>query len=403
MWQLLGSRFVQGMGAGALVPMSFTLLSDLYNYRERARVQAYASSVWGVSSLIGPFIGGLLTDYLHWRLIFLMNLIPGIMTLWFFIRFLPEHKVTEKLKLSPKSFVSSVFGILAFIMCFAFLQRGQYLISAWAALIAFFLFLLFVHYEKNEKFPFIKKEIFSHRIVLASCVTGFLFSGMLIGISSFAPLFFQTVYRYSLTVSGLLICPLSLAWVTGSFFSINLALKYPYKKVIQAGTLLTLTGYILFMSQFGTLDTSGIVLFFMMIGAGMAFNYPVVLVSMQHSVPKNLVGFATATLVWTRNLGSTVITAIMGVVLTLGFENRLRQASIQHKDHDFFKLYIDNPELLLQPSALTHVQVNPVINESFQQSLFAAFLVILIAVILALFASRLFPKRITLSHIDGES
>lgn len=399
LWQLLLSRFVQGMGAGALVPIGFTLLSDLYSYRERARVQAYASSIWGISSLIGPFLGGILTHTVHWRFIFLINLIPGIPTLWLFAKLLPVVKSTGPFRLSPKSFVVSVATLFALVVTIMLVQEHEYQMALWLGLVTVLLATLFVYYEKNEKYPFVHPEIFSHKIILAGCLTGFMLSGMLIGISSFAPLLFQTIHHYSLTESGLLIFPLSLSWVIGSFFSIRLALKIPYKTVVMAGTILTLVGYMLFLNQFGQLTTVSTVTFFVMVGAGMAFNYPVVLITMQHSIPKHLVSFATSALVWTRNLGATVITAVMGVVLTTTFENHLKQASTRIADHPFLNLYQNEPGLLLHPGTMAQVHTDPVINQSFESALFAAFFVMLVAAVMALLMTRLFPDKVTLREV----
>lgn len=394
--QLLGARLIQGIGAGALVPLSFTMLSDFYTYRQRARVQGLASAVWGFSSVIGPFIGGLLTDYVHWRFIFFVNLIPGIPTLWLFAKYLPRQQNPEKLKLSPKSFATSVVGIATFILSLSLVQQGEFKTALWSLLACVLTAFLFWHYEKTEQHPFINREIFKQRIVLAGCVTGFLFSGTLIGISSFAPLLFQIIYRYPLTASGLLICPLSLAWVFGSFFSIEMAIKYHYKKVIFSGMLITMIGLLLFLNSFYHLSTASIVVTFILIGVGMAFNYPIVLVVTQHGVPKNLVSFATSTLVWTRNLGATVITTIMGVALHQSFTHKLQKLGSKNLNHDFIQLYLDNPKLLQKPATLLHVQVDPLINQGFHEALFAAFAVLVVTSTLALFLTRLFPEKVEL-------
>lgn len=394
MFQLLGARLVQGIGASALIPMSFTMLTELYTYRERARIQGLASSVWGISSIIGPFVGGLLTTYVHWRFIFLVNFIPGLPTLWLFAKYLPHQQNLEKLKLSPKSLVSSAFAICTVILSLSFLQNGEYSPASWLLVIAVLAIILFWHYERSEKYPLIKKEIFTERLVIAGCVTGFLYSGMLTGLANFSPLLFQIIFQYSITASGLLICSLSLAWVMGSFFSIEMSLRYNYKKMILGGMMGSLIGLILFMRHFNHLGTPSIIATFVLIGAGMAFNYPIVLVTTQHSVPKNLVSFATSTLVWTRSLGATVITTIMGITMSLAFENRLKNASLKNLDHNFIQMALDNPKLLMKPDALLHVQTDPILNQSFQEALFVAFFVILITSASALMFTWLFPDKV---------
>ena len=355
MLQLVGARLIQGAGAGALVPISFTILSDLYSYQQRAKLQGLASSVWGISSIIGPLLGGVITENSHWRLVFLINLLPGLPTLWLFARWRPELKTHTPLRISPKSLLSAAMGITSLLLSFALMQKNSFGTALWSLIASCLSFVLFWHYEKTEKHPFIHKEIFNHRIVLAACLTGFLCSGMIIGLASFSPLLFQGVGHYSMTLSGLLISPLSLAWVAGSFFSINMTQHFPYKKLIMTGTLVSLTGLVLFMNAFHHLNTLTIVVMFVLVGLGMAFNYPIVLVTTQHGVPKHLVAFTTSAMIWTRNIGATVATAVMGMVL--------------------------------------HFNLKKV---GLEGALFFAFMVPVAATGLALFAMRLFPEKIQL-------
>ena len=116
MTQLILYRFIQGFGAGAIAPVAMTIIGDIYNKNERARIQGYLSSVWGISAVMGPALGGLIVEALTWRLIFWINLPFGLLSIFGIWFFLHEHIEKKKQEIDYKGAVMLTVGISTFMI-----------------------------------------------------------------------------------------------------------------------------------------------------------------------------------------------------------------------------------------------------------------------------------------------
>lgn len=394
MSQLILFRAIKGLGGGGLTPLAFTILADIYDLKNRTKIQGYISSVWGVASLVGPFIGGFLADTLGWRWIFFINLIPGGFALYFIWRHFQEpYQNRGPWKLSLKSFLSSFLFITAFLTTLEYIQQFRYTWAIFLAVVTVASFGIFWHYEKTEKFPLIHPELLKRRMFLMSCLTGFLSSAVVLGLASFGPLLFQIVLGYSPTQSGFFLMPFTVAWLLLSIVSTQLILKMHYRKLLFVGFFMTWLGTALFCFFFYDLTTMKIIFCMLVLGVGLAFNYPITLLTTQYDAPKNLVGFSTSALMWVRNMGATISTAIMGVILVTTYRDQILQISEQDGGQELLRTLQENPNRIFGADVFTQIQANPILQDFMEHSLFAVFAVMFFATLLALFCAPFFPKK----------
>ena len=393
--QLIWFRGLKGLGGGGLLPIAFTILSDIYTIQERTKIQGTISSVWGVAALIGPFIGGAFADTIGWRWVFWVNVIPCLLGLWLVLKYLPHDKKNkEPLKLSMQSFLSSILIILAILMFLQSVQNQEWIPSIGFLVIGIFSLLLFIYSERTQLHPLIPKGLFKYRIFNMTCITGFLCSAIIIGLASFSPLLFQSVHGFTATESGMLIIPFTFSWIAGGIWSTRLLLRIHYKKLLFSGFLLTLIGMSLFMVSFVYFTTTLVLIAMAIMGLGMAFNYPIVLISTQYEVPKDQVGFSTSAIFWIRNIGSTIGTLCMGIILITTFQSGLMKLAMRENVSKFVDHLRMNPDILLSSKVISILKDNPNILAAYSNALFSSFLVMLIAAFVALLLSFYFPKKI---------
>lgn len=392
MTQLIVFRAIKGLGSGGLFPLAFTIVADIYPFSERSKVQGYLSSVWGVASIVGPFIGGGLTDAFGWRSIFFVNLLPGAFSIYLIARhFHEEYAAKTKLALSLKSLAASAAAVSLLLIAMSLWQRGLF----WTGILCFTAALIatgaFAHLERRVAHPLIPPTLLKNRVFLMSGLTGFFSSMMVIGLSSFGPLLFQSVMGFTPTGSGLLLVPFTIAWVVGSIVSTRLLLRHHYRKLLIAGTAMTFVGFLSLMILFYRLDVLLISLTTIVAGFGMAFNYPIALITTQTSVPQNQVGFATSGIAWIRNLGTTIGTTLMGVTLSIVFQKRFIELAPQ-AGAETLELLRNNPQAFFEPGAATTLASGLDVTAALRDALFWVFAIKFAAVTMAMVLSYFFPK-----------
>ncbi len=212
MTQLIVFRAIQGLGAGALVPLGMTIIGDTFTLEERAKMQAYFSGVWGLSSIVGPVVGGFITDQINWRWVFFINLPVGVLAAIIIGLALKEPKLTEKPKID---YAGAALWMIAISLLMLALVEGS---ASLATLLTtenmlligggVVLLLLFFVVEKRASDPIIPFELFKNRTVSVSVAAGFLGGVAMFGAISFIPLFAQGALGSTATEAGSLLTPL---------------------------------------------------------------------------------------------------------------------------------------------------------------------------------------------------
>src|SRR5699024_2320662 len=228
---LIIARFIQGCGAGALMPIATTIVGDIYNKEERAKIQGYLSSVWGISAVSGPLLGGFFVDVLDWRFVFWMNIPLGFIAMLGIIFFLRED--VQKTKQSI-DYGGAIWIVLAVSALMFILVEGGISIQ-WDGTIMYLLilvslsaFVLFFVQQKRATEPMMPFEVWKYRLITYANVTSLTTGMIMIGVSSYLPAFVQGVMRESATVAGFTLTTMSIGWPIASTIAGRLLLVIGY-------------------------------------------------------------------------------------------------------------------------------------------------------------------------------
>jgi EmrB/QacA subfamily drug resistance transporter len=325
---LIVFRFIQGFGAGAVMPIASTIVGDMYTKEERAKIQGYLSSVWGISAILGPAIGGLLVQFVSWRFVFWVNIPLGILAIVGLYLFL--HEGVEKKKHSIDYAGAGLLFLSVSSFMFVMVEGGVR--WAWTSgpvlsLIALsaVTFTLFVFQERRAKDPMMPFDIWQERSILIANTTSMTTGVMLIGISSFLPAFVQGVMERPPIVAGFTLTTMSIGWPIAAMIAGRLLLKIGFRTTSIIGGIALIMGSIIFMTL--SPDDGPVWAAFgsFMIGIGMGFSTTAFIVSIQSNVPWQKRGVATASNMFMRTLGSTIGAALLGGILNSRIQEHLRE------------------------------------------------------------------------------
>lgn len=334
MEQLVLFRAVQGLGAGGLLPLAFTIIGDIFTFEQRAKIQGVFSGVWGVSSVIGPLIGGFLVDKVSWQWVFFFNIPFGFLAAGMMIA--AWREVTPRTR-AQVDFIGAgllASGIVTLLIALSQLNepRGWELPTFWVLfVIAVALLILLFWVEHRAPNPILPIALFHDRLFMAASGHGLLSGFALFGTTAFIPFFAQTVLGTSATAAGATLTPQIVAWVVGSIVSSRLLLRYGYRSIAMLGVTLLVIGSAM-MTQVG----AHIPLWYMYIavgvcGLGMGFTIPSFTIAVQASVARQAMGTATSTLQFSRNIGGAIGVSVLGVLLTLRLDEALTNVGLDPK------------------------------------------------------------------------
>ncbi|HEX8508617.1 MAG TPA: MFS transporter, partial [Propionibacteriaceae bacterium] len=245
MGTLIAARAVQGLGAGAVQPTSMTMVGDLYTLSERARVQGYVASVWAISAVVGPTLGGLFSDYLSWRWIFFINLPLGGAAAWVLIRRFSE--TVEKKQHSIDFAGATLLAGGSSLVILGLLEGG--ILWAWGSAISVAilaggaaLIVAFVFAERRAVEPILPGWIFRRRVLNSTNVASLAVGVMVIGLTSYIPLFVQGVLGTGALVAGFAVAALTLGWPLAASLAGRLYLRIGFRNTALIGSAIVLCG-----------------------------------------------------------------------------------------------------------------------------------------------------------------
>lgn len=338
MYQLIVFRGFQGLGAGAVMPLTFTIIADLYPGEERARMQGVFSSVWGVAGLLGPLVGGLFVDNISWRWIFFINVPIGIVAILLVLRFLNETAI-EKTKKSIDYLGALLFTVSMGSLLFALISGGQ--VYAWNSGVIITLFIVFVVFlitflfvENKAEEPMLPLSLFKIPVIAVSNTVGFVASGVLIGVDVYLTIWIQTLLGHSATSSGLTLMPMSFAWPLASTLAGRFMYRIGSKTIVIFGAVLIAAGSAwLLLVQTGS-PYWYFVGIMIVIGFGMGCSFTPLTILVQSVVGWKLRGAATASITFSQSLGQTMGVAVLGTV----FNNTVAKKGMAQSLHGVFIL-----------------------------------------------------------------
>ncbi len=334
MGQLIAFRALQGVGAGGLMPLAFIMIGDMFSFEQRARMQGLFSGVWGVASIIGPLLGGFLVDQISWHWVFFVNVAPGLLAALLVGSAWREHVHKPAGAGRPAIdyagtilLTAAVVALLLSLFQFG-TPRGVLL---FVAAVALFVALFFV--ERRAQDPVLPLTLYRQRLFAVTTAQGLLASWAMFGSTNFVPLFGQAVLGVSATLAGAALTPMSLSWTAASIIGSRLLLRLDYRTIALAGMASLIAGS-LWMAHLTATATSAAALLPVMaslglMGVGMGLSLPAFLIAVQNTVPREMLGAATAGVQFSREIGGAVGVSIMGALLTAGLTANLAAAGVE--------------------------------------------------------------------------
>jgi EmrB/QacA subfamily drug resistance transporter len=323
--QLILFRGLQGIGAGMMMGLAFTIIGDVFSPAERGKYQGFFAAAWGLASIFGPTLGGWLTDHVSWRACFYVNLPVGLIAITAIYLEFPD--------LRPQGVqrVLDWIGVITLIAFFAPLllaltwvtdygwasTRIEALLAVSAVMLVAFLFA-----ETKAVEPLLPLTLFRNPVIAMSSVAVFVLGMGMFGVVIYLPLFMQGVMGVSATQSGGLLTPLMMGSVVGSIVTGQLNLRYAtYKPSAVAGSILVAAGMILFAGMNASTQRADVLRAMIIAGIGMGLLMPVYTVAVQNAAPRKHMGAATASTTFFRSIGSTVGVAIFGSILLSNYHH----------------------------------------------------------------------------------
>lgn len=315
---LIVFRGVQGVGAGCIMPMTMTIIGDIYTVQERARIQGYVASMWASGAIAGPLIGGLFVAFLNWRWIFWINLPIGLFAAWLMIRHFAEKKMVREQRkvdylgaaLMAVGFSLLILGLLQGGVAWDWLSAPSLLVFGFAlvALIAFFIS------QRYVADPMLPTWIYKSRVLNAGNLIGFCVGAMTVGFSSFVPTYSEGVLGVGVLVGGFTIGALLIGWPIAASTSGRLYLRIGFRNTSVIGAFFAILGT--FLTLWFSVDTPQwfVIVACLVVGLGLGYIANPSLVAVQSSVSWAQRGVVTGTTLFTRSLGNALGAAVFGAI-----------------------------------------------------------------------------------------
>lgn len=358
---LIAFRAVQGLGGGMIMALSFVTIADLFPPADRAKYMGIIAAMFGVSSVLGPTLGGFITDQLSWHWIFLVNVPLGIPIILLFIKLFPTPE-----RSGPRRKIDvggAVLIVLAIVPALLGLSWGgnQF---AWSSVqvvgslaIGAVMAVVFVLYESRVDVPLLPLSIFKNRVVGIGLFVSFLTGLAMFGAIFFVPLFFQGVLRASPTASGSFLTPMMLGIVFGAAISGQILSRTGGHYRIQGvlGLSIMVTGLFL-LSLVDADSTHGYVLTSaILMGFGLGSSFPIYTTAIQNYVPQQFLGLATSSAQFFRSVGGSIGLALFGSLMVRqfkdGMEVNLPAEASTAVPPQLLESITDNPNALVSPEA----------------------------------------------------
>ncbi|MEM6049834.1 MDR family MFS transporter [Erwinia sp. P7711] len=320
-WLILFRAF-QGLGAGAIMPLTSTIIADVYPPKERASIQGWLSSVWGIAAITGPLTGAWIVQHLNWALIFWVNVPIGIVSMLMLARWFPEshNEKGQKLNLAGSAWLMLTVSALLT----ALLQAES--LGYWAvALIAGALVagMALLRHEREADEPLFPMAIWRSRTLVAGNAGNLAIGAAMMGISAFLPTLIQGVNGGTPLQAGSALAMMSIGWPLASTLSGRLMQKTSYRFTAQTGSVLLILGTSLLLTLHSSSSVLHAAISAFVIGTGMGMTSTTFLIAVQNTAEFSIRGICTASIMFSRMLGSALGTAVMGAVLNYNLMVRL--------------------------------------------------------------------------------
>ncbi|MFJ6133775.1 MDR family MFS transporter [Janibacter terrae] len=326
-WMLVAGRAVQGLGMGTLMPLSQTIIGDIIPPRQRGKYQGLMGAVFGVTSVAGPLLGGVITDHLGWRWLFFASLPIGLIALVFIAKFLHVPHTPRRAPIDYLGIATLSTGLVALLLAVSFggsswawgssQSLGLFALSA-VALVAF------VVVERKAVEPVLPLRLFADRTISLSLVAAFGIAMVMFGAIIYIPVFAQGVIGVNATNSGLILMPLMLGFIVcGIVTGMLITRTGRYLPFMLTGIVVMAAGVLMLTRLDHTATSLELTGSMVVLGIGLGMAMQQFTLVVQNSVSRADMGVATSSTQFFRNVGSTVGIAVFGTVMSSGLQERI--------------------------------------------------------------------------------
>ena len=359
MTQLIIYRGVQGLGAGAMMPLAIAIIGDIFPPAERGKWQGLITSVFGLATIVGPIIGGSITDNWGWRWVFYVNMPIGIIAIVTAGFVLP--KTLRRVKHSIDYAGAAALVAFAVPLLLAFSWAGtQYAWNSWQVILMFavaaVMLVVFTLIEFRAAEPIISPRLFKNSIFLVSTIAMFMVSAGMFGAILYLPLFVQAVTGNSATNSGVVLTPMMLGFMFSSIVGGQILSRTGRYKILAIfGFIAAALGMFLLSRMTATTGDGQISLNMVVTGLGIGVMMSLFTIVVQNAFPFRQLGEVTAGLTFFRSIGSTIGVAVMGSIMTNSFQSALK-SNLPQTLAKTIPPSQQNPQVLLDPTVLSSLQ-----------------------------------------------
>ncbi|HEV8338214.1 MAG TPA: MDR family MFS transporter [bacterium] len=329
MLQLIAFRVIQGIGAAALTSSAFAVVADLFAPAERPRYMGLFGAVFALSSVIGPYVGGLLTDTLSWRWVFYVNLPIGLVAIAFVLTKMPRLTSGRRAPIDWTGTLALIAAVVPLLLGLT-LDKNRY---PWTSPIVLGLFAVsalatvaFLWAEQRAVSPVIPLDMLTNRTFAVTSAASVLMGGALFGAVFFLSIFMVNVVGVSATAAGTALMPLTLGLVAGATLSSQIVQRLGrYRGIILLGAVVAICGFALLALMDETVTRAGVTWRVVVLGLGLGPTMPLLTLAVQNAVPFARVGAATAGRQFFMQIGGTIGIAVFGVILATTLTAHLRR------------------------------------------------------------------------------
>jgi len=346
MMELIIFRAIQGIGGGALMPVIFVIIFDLFPMEKRGKVQGIFGAVFGLSSVFGPLAGAFFTDHMHWRWNFYINLPLGIVAFLLVYRAYHESIERKRESIDWWGALTLIGSVLTFMFA---LELGgkdyswtspQVIILLGSSLVLLLTFLLI---QRQSSHPLIPLTLFRNRLFTASMGIGFFFGAALMTGASLIPLFIQGAVGGTATNAGVILTPMMIALVISSFLGGTLVRFVSYRTILLVPGGLLVASAILLSTLTADSSRSMITIAMILLGLAIGASFPIASIAAQQRITYEQRGIVNSLVRFSQSLGNTIGIAVLGSMQTTRLVQYMAEADIpaQYK----------NPQLILEAGA----------------------------------------------------
>jgi EmrB/QacA subfamily drug resistance transporter len=380
-------RVIQGLGAGSIQSMATTIVGDIYPDAERARVQGWLSSIWGLAAIAGPVLGAFIVVHLHWAFVFWINLPIGAAAIALLVRFLDERVEPRTHQVDISGAALLMLGIGAILMPVIQAQYLDATVSAALLGVGIVALVLLAIQERRAREPILPFRLWRRRVMAGSNFGGLTIGMLLMCVVAFLPTYVQAVMDRGPTFAGLAIATQSVSWSCGAVIAGRLMASTSYRTTGIIGALLLIVGTMFLI----TLDRDSPFVWLLpaalLVGLGMGFCNQTFLLVIQGSIGWNERGVATASFLFLRTIGQSLGAALGGAFLNFGIARHAADAG-------------DTLQKLLEPAQRSHLDPATVaqLSEAISGALHDVYVIAGVLAVLTLAMTLLLPARLRAAH-----